>query len=162
LPAQSGHDFELVLGSTSAEEPALARLRAGGWRIRDRHAVADIPSYLRYIAGSRAEIGIAKGAYVVGRAGWIGDRSCHYLASGKPVLAQSTGIEGSLPVGEGLVTFSDLEEAAEAASAIALDHQRHARAAKQLAHELFDHRRVLPSLLERALAPHAAREAAAP
>ena len=150
-----------MLATTGADEPALARLRAGGWGIRDRRAVADVPRYRRFIAGSRAEIGIAKGAYVEGRAGWIGDRSCHYLASGKPVLAQSTGLEGILPVGEGLVTFYDLEEAVEATREISLDHQRHARAARQLAHDVFDYRRVLPSLLERAMAPHALREAGA-
>lgn len=153
LPALSGEGFELVLAGADGDDVALARLRAGGWRIRDRGAVASVTDYRRFIAGSRAEIGIAKGAYVEGRAGWIGDRSCHYLASGKPVLAQSTGLEGLLPVGEGLVTFSALEEAVEAARAITLDYERHARRAEELAHELFDYRRVLPDLLERALAP---------
>jgi hypothetical protein len=159
LPVLSAREFELVLAGADGDDPALTRLRAGGWRIRDRSAVAGIADYLRFIAGSGAEIGIAKGAYVTGRAGWIGDRSCHYLASGRPVLAQSTGIEGSLPVGEGLVTFSGLEEAVEAARAIVLDYERHARRARELAHELFDYRRVLPGLLERAMAPQRPLEA---
>jgi hypothetical protein len=160
LPALSGREFELVLAGAEDDDPSLARLRAGGWRISDRSPVAGIAAYRRFIAGSGAEIGIAKGAYVAGRAGWIGDRSCHYLASGKPVLAQSTGIEGSLPVGEGLVTFSGLEEAVEAAREIALDYERHARRARELAHELFDYRQVLPRLLEAAIAPREAVEAA--
>jgi hypothetical protein len=159
LPARSARQFELVLSGAEDEDPSLARLRAGGWRIRNRRAVAGIDEYRRFIAGSGAEIGIAKGAYVTGRAGWIGDRSCHYLASGKPVLAQSTGIESSLPVGEGLVTFSGLEEAVEAAREITLDYERHARRAMELAHEVFDFRRVLPGLLERATASRGAVEA---
>jgi hypothetical protein len=152
LPALSAREFELVLAGAADDDPSLARLRTGGWRIRDRRAVAGIAAYRRFIADSGAEIGIAKGAYVAGQAGWIGDRSCHYLASGKPVLAQSTGIEGSLPVGEGLVTFSALEEAVESAREITLDYERHARRARELARELFDYRRVLPRLLEQATA----------
>jgi hypothetical protein len=161
LPALCGEEFELVLAGADRDDPALADLRAGGWRVRDREAVASIAAYQRYIAGSLAEIGVAKGAYVEGRAGWVGDRSCHYLASGRPVLAQSTGLEGLLPVGEGLVTFSTVEQAVDAAREIALDYERHARRATELAEELLDYRRVLPSLLDRALAPQAPLEAAA-
>jgi len=161
LPALSGERFELVLAGAAGDDPVLAGLRAGGWQIRDAAAVGSIDGYRRFIAGSRAEIGIAKGAYVEGRAGWIGDRSCHYLASGKPVLAQSTGLEGLLPVGEGLVTFSSMEQAVEGARAIALDYERHARRAAELAREAFDYRRVLPSMLERAMAPQPPLEAAA-
>jgi hypothetical protein len=151
LPRLSGQGFDLVLAAPAEREPAVVRLRAGGWRIRDRTAVADVSRYRRFIARSRGEIGIAKGAYVAGRAGWIGDRSCHYLVSGKPVLAQSTGIEGVVPVGEGLVTFATVEEAVEGARAIALDPERHARGARELAQEMFHYRRVLPALLERAM-----------
>lgn len=153
LPALSGERFELVLSGADGGDPALAALREGGWRVRGPGVVANVAAYQRFIAASGAEIGIAKGAYVEGRAGWIGDRSCHYLASGKPVLAQSTGLEGVLPTGEGLVTFVSVEEAVDAAREIALDHERHARRARELAHELFDCRRVLPRLLERATAP---------
>lgn len=161
LPAEAGQEFEVVLSESGEDDAALASLRAGGWRIRNRRAVADVTDYQRYIADSRAEIGIAKGAYVEGRAGWIGDRSCHYLASGKPVLAQSTGIEDFLPVGEGLLTFSGLEEAVDAARAITLDYDRHARRARELAHELFGYRPVLSRLVERAMAPQPPVEATA-
>ena len=89
--------------------------------------------YRAFIARSRAEIAIAKGAYVTGQAGWFGDRSSHYLASGKPVLAQSTGLEGVLPTGEGLVTFSSLEEAAAGAEAIDSRYEAHCRSARRLA-----------------------------
>jgi hypothetical protein len=161
LPDRSGEWFELVLAGAEEDDRSLELLRAGGWRIRDTRAVAGIDDYRRFIATSLAEIGIAKGAYVEGQAGWIGDRSCHYLASGKPVLAQSTGLEGLLPVGEGLVTFSGLEQAVEGARAIALDQARHARRARELAEELFGYRQVLPVLLERAMANPRPLEAAA-
>src|SRR5439155_1342257 len=40
------------------------------------------------------------------------DQSICYLASGKPVLAQDTGIRHLYPTGAGLVTFRTLQEAA--------------------------------------------------
>jgi hypothetical protein len=148
LPTTSGQTFELVLRGAGEPNGDVARLRRGGWCIRDSRVVADLASYRRFIARSRAEIGIAKGAYVEGRAGWIGDRSCHYLASGRPVLAESTGIERRLPTGNGLLTFSDEIEALEGIRAISADYRRHSQAAHRLAEEFFDYRRVLPAILE--------------
>ena len=46
-----------------------------------------------------------------GRSGWFSERSI-YLASGRPVLAQDTGLAELYPVGEGLLTFSTLEAVA--------------------------------------------------
>ena len=68
---------------------------------------------------------IAKGMYVQSRSGWFSDRSICYLASGKPVIAQDTGFRDRLPTGEGLLAFSTLEEAADAAQAIGRDQSRH-------------------------------------
>ena len=71
-----------------------------------------------------------------------------YLASGKPVLAQDTGLD-RFPTGEGLITFSTLEEAVAGVVAIESDYDRHAGAARQLAEEHFDSDRVLGLLLQR-------------
>jgi hypothetical protein len=62
------------------------------------------------------------------------------------VLAQDTGL--LLPTGEGLVTFTDLDDAAAAIDAIAGDWQRHAHAARDLAETYFDSDVVLSRLLE--------------
>jgi hypothetical protein len=64
------------------------------------------------VRSSTAELGVAKSGYVAARVGWFSDRSACYLASGRPVLAQDTGIAPYLPLGEGLLTFSDVDTAA--------------------------------------------------
>ena len=56
-----------------------------------------------------------------------------------------------LPVGEGLMSFSTLSEAAAAIRDVEKDYARHSRAARAIAEEYFDSARVLTSLLNRAL-----------
>jgi hypothetical protein len=92
---------------------------------------------------------VAKNMYVRANSGWFSDRSICYLASGKPVLAQDTGLEGLYPTGEGLLTFRTPDEAAERVAELRGDYARHARAARALAEECFDSDRVLPRLLSR-------------
>jgi len=123
------------------------RLRANGWTLSDANRIGDLAGYQRYIAASRAEIGIAKNAYVRGRSGWFSDRAAHYLASGKPVLAQATGFERCLPAGQGLLAFETMEDAVKGVDAINRDYEAHSRAARQLAEEVLDYRKVLPKLL---------------
>ena len=84
---------------------------------------------------------VAKEMYVASRSGWFSERSVCYLASGRPVLAQDTGLDELLPTGEGLVTFTDLDEAVAGVEAIAGDWQRHARAARDLAEDVLRLRR---------------------
>ena len=55
----------------------------------------------------------------------------------------------ALPAGEGLLTFTTVEEAAEATHAIGRDYTRHARAARRLAEDYFDSSRVLSSLVQK-------------
>jgi hypothetical protein len=82
------------------------------------------------------------------RSGWFSDRSACYLASGRPVLAQDTGLGNLLPCGEGLVIFSTLEEAVAGVEDITGDFERHSRAAREIAEEHFAAERVLPRLLQ--------------
>ena len=144
LPRRVEHPFELALAIHPAEEPDLALLDENGWR------VVDPPEDFRaYVQRSGAEFSVAQGVYVETRSGWFSDRTARYLASGKPALVQDTG--SPVPSGEGLLTFTTLEEAAAGADAIARDHERHARAARALAEEHLDSDRVLTRLLEDAL-----------
>jgi len=89
---------------------------------------------------------ISKGMYVHTRSGRFGHRSVCYLASGRPVIAQDTGLRDLLPLGDGLLTFTTVEEAADAALAIERDYARHARSARRLAETYFDSADVLTSL----------------
>jgi hypothetical protein len=48
-----------------------------------------------------------------------------------------------IPTGEGLLAFSTFAEAEEAIAAVAANYGRHAQAAREIALEYFDARRVL-------------------
>jgi len=150
LPRMTGAEFELALDIHAAETTDLELLRAAGWRLVSPQTVAGDPfAYREYLGHSRAEFMVAKNMYVETRGGWFSDRSACYLASGKPVLAQDTGIGSIYPTGDGLLTFSTPEEAARGVEAISTDYLRHARAARELAEENFDSDKVLTALLEK-------------
>ena len=116
--------------------------RDGHWLI-PRWSPATRSPIEAYIGRSRAEFSVAKDLYVQSRGGWISDRSLCYLASGKPVLAQETGFSRHYPTGEGLITYSTLEEAVAGVEEITRRPDRHARAARALAEEYFDSDKVL-------------------
>jgi hypothetical protein len=150
LPRLVDAPFELALDIDPADRRDEELLRGNSWRLADPREVAgESVSYRRYIQSSLAEIAIAKGMYVETKSGWFSDRSACYLASGKPVLALDTGFSTSLPVGEGLLRFSDLDEAVKGVEEICADPERHAKAARALAEEYFEAGRVLTALLEK-------------
>jgi hypothetical protein len=154
LPRLVEAEFELALDIDAAETRDLRALEENGWRLADPRRAAGTPAaYRDYVRGSRAELCVAQELYVATRSGWLSDRSVCYLASGKPVLAQDTGLADHYPVGEGLLTFSTLEEAAAGVEAIERDYERHSAAARALAEEHFDARKVLGRLLERLALP---------
>jgi Glycosyl transferases group 1 len=150
LPARVRQRLTVALAIDAGEGTDLDALERHGWKLLDPAGVAGTPSrYRRFIQSSRAEISIAKSGYVTSRCGWFSDRSACYLASGRPVVAQDTGLNGALPIGRGLLLFRDLDEAVRAIEDIESDYAGHADAARELAIEHFDARRVLQSLLER-------------
>lgn len=147
LPRLAASRFEVALDIHPADVKDVELLYGNGWSLVEPRRVAGDPwRYRHYIRGSAAELMIAKGLYVQARSGWFSDRSICYLASGRPVLAQDTGLQDLLPTGDGLLTFATLEEAAEATRAIERDYVRHARAARRLAEEAFDSSKVLGAL----------------
>ena len=148
LPRKAEQELEVALKTPRQDDEGIHLLKANGWRVIEASQITTLPDYQSYIAQSRAEISIAKNAYVKGNSGWFSDRSAHYLASGKPVLAQSTGLERYLPVGQGLITFSTMEEAVASISAINQDYEAHCLAAREFAQEYLDYRKVLPKMLE--------------
>ena len=148
LPRLTGRRFELALDIHPKEVDDIGLLSANGWSRVDPASVCGDPgAYQRYIAGSAAEFMVAKNMYVRSNGGWFSDRSICYLATGRPVLAQDTGLRDHLPAGEGLLTFSDPDEAAAGVEAISRDYARHARAARAVADEYFDSDKVLGRLL---------------
>jgi hypothetical protein len=123
-----------------------------GWEVVEGWMASLTPSsYRTFIQQSRAEFSVAKHGYVLTRGGWFSDRSVCYLASGRPVLVQDTGLSDWLPVGKGLLTFGDIHEARAGVEAINADYELHSHAARQLAEQFFAAERVLAQLLERGM-----------
>lgn len=150
LPRRVPERFELALSIHPDETRDREALAANGWTCVDPFEVAGTPArYQRFIQGSWAEFGLAKSGYVAARCGWFSDRSIAYLASGRPVLAQDTGLRDLLPTGEGLLLFGGIEDAIAGVEALRGDYPRHARRAREIAEETFGSDAVLGRLLER-------------
>ncbi len=148
LPQRTGASFAPALDIDPADTEDLELLSSHGWALTDPGVAATPESYAEFIAASGAELVVAKNMYVQSRSGWVSDRSVCYLATGKPVLAQDTGLGDRYPTGEGLVTFTTLDEAVAGVETIMADYEHHARAARQIAEEHFDSDVVLTRLLE--------------
>jgi hypothetical protein len=148
LPARVGADFELALAIDAADDADRRLLTENGWGLREpRRAAGDPDAFRAYLAGSLAEFSVAQPLYVDTASGWFSDRSAHYLASGRPVLVEETGLAGVLPVGEGLLTFGSLEQAEAGARAILAEPERHRAAARALAASRFSSDLVLTDLM---------------
>jgi len=148
LPRLSERSFEVALDIHPAEVKDLALLAENGWSLVDPSAVAVDPwSYRNYIRASLAEFMVAKNMYVRANTGWFSDRSICYLASGKPVLAQDTGFTRAYPTGEGLLSFTTMEEALAGVDEISRNYAHHTRVARVLAEEYFDSDKVLSRFL---------------
>lgn len=155
LPSRVDTSFCVAVGGTAVPGDALTK---SGWRMVDGPANTLSPcSYAEFIKRSRAEISAAKHVYVATRSGWFSDRSTCYLACGRPVVVQDTAFSKILPVGEGILSFSTLEEAAEATRQVERDYQFHAAAAREIAEEYFDSGKVLGDLLEKSFEAEPAR-----
>jgi hypothetical protein len=150
LPKLTAQRFEAALDIHPTETRDLELLRTNGWSlVAPRLAAANPWKYQDYLCRSRAEFMVAKNLYVQSNSGWFSDRSICYLATGRPVLAQDTGIRDLYPTGAGLLTFTTLEEAAAGVDAINRDYARHCQAARKIAVEYFDSDVVLARLLDR-------------
>jgi hypothetical protein len=149
LPRRTRTRFVLALAIDPDETRDLEALKANGWERADPSAVASTPcAYRDFVRGSRAEFGLAKSGYAISRCGWFSDRSVCYLASGRPVIAQDTGFDRYLPVGEGLFSFASADDVLAALEELSTAYERHRRAARALAEDLFDSDKVLRELLD--------------
>ncbi|HQY88882.1 MAG TPA: glycosyltransferase, partial [Tepidisphaeraceae bacterium] len=119
-----------------------------GWIIADAFEASRDPSaYQSWIQDSLGEFTVIKSLYAAEPSGWFSDRSACFLATGRPVITQSSGFEKWIETGEGLFTFSNLDEAARAVQSVIRDAEKHARAARALAEKHFDAKVVLRELL---------------
>lgn len=151
LPRRSQQRFEIALDIHPGDDRDREALESNGWTLVDPRVTVPGPLEFRdYVQRSGAEFSVAQGIYVETRSGWFSDRTVRYLASGRPVLVQDTGFSANLPVGEGLLAFTDLDGAVQGAERIAADYEHHRRAARAVAEAHFDSDTVLSRFLEEA------------
>ena len=157
LPALSPIPLEIAISGRSPRD----RMRNAGWRLVEAQEISRDPwTYRDYLANSIGEWSIAKNAYVASNSGWFSCRSACYLSLGVPVIVQDTGFGCAIPSGNGILKFSTMDEAKAAIDKLAADPVGQGRAAREIAHEYFDYRKVLPQLIDRAMAT--TRRSAAP
>ena len=148
LPSLAGESIEIAVESGAGED-LLSELAHNGWLVESAELLTSSPeAYREYVTASAGEFSCAKGLYVGSRSGWFSDRSACFLAAGRPVVIQDTGIQDILPTGAGLVAVATVEEAAEAIQRIRKDYEHQSTIARRIALDHFDARRVLPALLE--------------
>ena len=146
LPRQTSQPLEVALNGGP-----WGRLQEHGWHVVSSDEPSRDPDgYRRYVQRARGEFSVAKNGYVKTRCGWISDRTVCFLASGKPVLVEETGMSDWLPTGRGLLTFSDGEGALGGIEAINDDYAGQASAARRVAEVNFASDVVLTRLLEEA------------
>ncbi len=153
LPRRVEQPLELALSLTPAQEAGEGEeLRQRGWNVVDACEVAGAPdAYERYIRCSLGEFSCAKPSCLRLQNAWISDRTLCYLASGKPAVVQHTGPSRFLPEDTGLFRFNTEEQAASQIERVAADYPRQCHLARALAEEYFDARKVVASVLERAV-----------
>lgn len=147
LPSRTSEGLELAM----AGDAPIDDLASMGWRCRSGPEISrSITSYRRYIQDSKGEWSIAKNGYVKSWSGWFSERSAVYLASGRPVMLQSTGYDAWLPTGSGLFAFSGYEDIDSALEEMGSNYQLHSSVAREIARDFFDSRIVLSRLLDAA------------
>jgi hypothetical protein len=148
LPQLTTQPFKVALKVDDKKDYKLLEMH--GWRITSPISMSlDVfGSYPEFIRRSRAEWTVAKDQNVRLRSGWFSERDACYLASGKPVIAQDTGFSNILPTGEGLFAFQNMEEILEAIKEINDDYSRHCEAARKIAENYFDAKKVVAKLLK--------------
>lgn len=145
---RSDTTFELA---TSTGRDVQALLRENGWfQCESLEISRTMDCYTSYIRTSRGEFTVARDQYVRPNTGRFSDRSCCYLAAGRPVITQETGFSKYVPSGRGLFGFRTMDDVLAAVDAVESDYEGHCRAAREIAAEYFAAEKVIGSLMERA------------
>jgi hypothetical protein len=140
--------WKMTMGMQAMPEATAREFSEHGWNVLDAEkSTLSCQAFGDFIRASAGEFTVAKEIYTALPSGWFSDRSSAYLASGRPVVTQASGLDRWLPTGEGLFSFGNVDEAAAALKKIAGDYPRHAAAARRIAEEHFDSKKVLAELL---------------
>ena len=150
LAEKTAAKLELATDNMPAED--RQRFIQAGWSVISGARVSSSAEvYSNYIKESAGEFSVAKNAYVKSNSGWFSDRSVCYLASGLPVIIQDTGVSDHIETGQGVLIFSDMEEACDCIEKVQKNPDIHRQAAQRIVEQYFDYRVVLPNMLSIAL-----------
>jgi len=151
LPSKTNVPLRLAMGlGVDGQRPAQ-ELRQLGWDlVEPQEVVPDHSAYRSFLTNSRGEWSVAKHGYVEGRTGWFSCRTACYLAAGRPAVVQETGWSRHLPSDRGVLPFTTVEEAAEGLGKVTRNYSEHAKAAREIALEFFDAKKVCQGLLRQA------------
>jgi hypothetical protein len=150
LPQQTAQKFEIAMGMGPGMKRPTELLQQKGWQIIEpSEHLPDPWKYRDYLRGSKGEWSVAKEGYVKSRSGWFSCRSACYLALGRPCVLQDTGWSRIYPTGDGLFAFNTIEEAINGIDSVNADYAKHSAAARRLAEDMFDARKVLSAMLDR-------------
>ena len=151
LPKHTPQRLEMAMGQGIGSKRPTEELRALGWIILEAGDVLpDHRSYHEFLRTSKAEWSVAKHGYVAARTGWFSCRTACYLALGRPAVVQETGWSEFIPAGDGLLAFSTLDEAVDAIADINDHYSEHQAAARALAEQFFEAKKVCADLLTQA------------
>jgi hypothetical protein len=148
-PKRAHETFELA---TNIEHAATRRrFERNGWRLTSPLQMSvDYWLYRDYVQRSKGEFTVAKDQYVRLNTGWFSDRSACYLAAGRPVITQETGFTEFYGGDAGLLSFRNLGEIVDAVKRINADYANQSRAAYAIAREVFEAKKVMKAILDRA------------
>jgi hypothetical protein len=151
LPERTSQKFEIAMGMGPGLKRPTELLQQKGWQIIEpAEHLPDPWTYREYLRRSKGEWSVAKEGYVKSRSGWFSCRSACYLALGRPCVLEDTGWSHVYPTGRGLFAYQTLDEARAGIAAVNANYAAHSRAARQLAEQMFDARKVLADLITRA------------
>jgi hypothetical protein len=153
LASLSKVPIAIALSIHDGDHADRAALAHAGWNLVDPSTEAgDTERYRAFVQASWAELGVAKSGYVVGKTGWLSDRSACYLATGRPVIAQDTGFTDAIPAHSGMLAYATVDEAVDHVNRLEREYDHHAHAARRVAEDHLDARRVLGEVMRWATA----------
>jgi len=148
LPSKTNVPLRLAMGMGVDGQRPAQELRQLGWDlVEPQEVVPDHRAYRSFLTNSRGEWSVAKHGYVEGRTGWFSCRTACYLAAGRPAVVQETGWSRHLPSDRGVLPFTTLDEAAEGLGKVTRNYSEHSKAAREIALEFFDAKKVCQELL---------------
>lgn len=147
-----GIPLSIIVNQTGGINQSFLKeeIEEAGWKILDaENNAGNWIQYQQFITDSLGEFSVAKETYVKAETGWFSCRSACYLASGRPVITEDTGWSKFIPSGHGLFSFTTIDEAVFALEEISGNPHKHSKAARSIAEEYFDSKKVLQSLLNK-------------